>query len=121
LRVQRGSANFDLAFELWESAEGLEGRFDYSTDLFDAASIARLGAHYLSLLDRVLEQPDVPVESLALLSEAETGAAAGRLEPHRHAIPERRDLPGCSRPRSHAIPTPSRWTTDAMHQLREPE
>jgi hypothetical protein len=40
--VQKGTAIFDLACNLWQSATGIAGEIEYSTALFDAETIARL-------------------------------------------------------------------------------
>ena len=37
IEVQRGTATFDLALDMWDGPRGISGRFEYSTDLFDAA------------------------------------------------------------------------------------
>jgi amino acid adenylation domain-containing protein len=69
--VHPGTAKFDLAVNVWDGGRSLRLQADYSTDLFDDASMTRLLQHFEHVLQRVAEQPDAPVSSVSLLSEAE--------------------------------------------------
>ena len=69
--VERGSAVFHLALSLWEGPTALEGRIEYSTDLFDASTIDRLGEHLTTLLAALLAAPDAPVSSASMLTARE--------------------------------------------------
>lgn len=71
LGISRGTAIFDLAFSLGDSPEGLSGRFEYSTALFDAATIARMAGHFQVLLEAIIENPERRLSQLAILTEAE--------------------------------------------------
>ena len=71
LPVQRGAAIFDLALNLWESGEGFSGSIEFSTDLFEPATISRMVRHYARLLEAAVAEPDHPVARLPLLDEAE--------------------------------------------------
>jgi amino acid adenylation domain-containing protein len=62
---------FDLYLELEERTEGLIGRFIFSRDLFDEATIERMVGHYLTLLDSVTGAPETPLRSLAMLTGPE--------------------------------------------------
>ena len=42
LEIDKRTSVFDLAFNLWESSRGVEGRIEYSTDLFDQGYAARM-------------------------------------------------------------------------------
>ena len=68
---QRGTAKFDLRFDLWETSDGLRGQLEYSSDLFEPESIARMVTHYLVLLQGIGEHPDTPIHELPLLTRAE--------------------------------------------------
>src|SRR5262249_28477808 len=46
VEVEPGTARFDLMLELIDSDERLAGWLEYSTDLFEAATIARMAAHF---------------------------------------------------------------------------
>ena len=52
--VDPGIARVDLMLELMDSKEGLRGWFEYSTDLFEAETVARLAKHYAKLLGEVV-------------------------------------------------------------------
>jgi len=47
-------AKFDLTLELQETSDGLQGTFEYNTDLFNSETIKRLATHYLNLLEDIL-------------------------------------------------------------------
>ncbi|HTK11072.1 MAG TPA: amino acid adenylation domain-containing protein, partial [Ktedonobacteraceae bacterium] len=65
------TAQFDLSLEVLEGAEGLRCRFEYSTDLFDEATIIRLADHWQTLLAGIAADPRQPLSTLPLLSEEE--------------------------------------------------
>ncbi len=59
-----GAAKFDLYLELDERPEGILGRFLYSTELFDSATIQRMIGHWLALLQAVVDSPDCRLSDL---------------------------------------------------------
>jgi amino acid adenylation domain-containing protein len=69
--VERTSVMFDLAFDLFEAPDEVEGTIDYSTDLYDRETIARLAGHYEVLLAAAAADPDRPIAELPLLTERE--------------------------------------------------
>jgi amino acid adenylation domain-containing protein len=71
LEVQRAIAKFDLTLELIETAEGLQGTFEYNAQLFDETTIARMAAHWRRVLAEMVAQPDRRLAELALLTQAE--------------------------------------------------
>jgi amino acid adenylation domain-containing protein len=71
LEIQTGTAKFDLVMQLEESAQGLTGILEYSTELFDASTIQRLLGHFEVLLQGIIANQDSNISSLPLLSEAE--------------------------------------------------
>jgi amino acid adenylation domain-containing protein len=71
LSIERGLAKLDLTLEMAETEEGLEGYFEYNTDLFDGATIERLAASFRTLLSGLAAHPDRPVGDLPLLSNGE--------------------------------------------------
>jgi amino acid adenylation domain-containing protein len=64
-------ARLDLALDLVESPEGLRGAFEYASDLFDRATVARLAGHLQMLLSGALAEPDRRIAELPLLSGPE--------------------------------------------------
>jgi amino acid adenylation domain-containing protein len=65
------AAKFDLAVALTENPEGLRGTIDFNTDLFEAATVARLSAHFVQLLEAIVQNPDQRISELSLLEEHE--------------------------------------------------
>jgi amino acid adenylation domain-containing protein len=64
-------ARFDLTLELARVGEHLTGFFEYSTDLFDASTMARMAAHFRILLEAIVANPDEQISRLALLPASE--------------------------------------------------
>ena len=71
LDVLKGTAKFDLALEMWEAGDELEGRIEYSTDLFDGQTIRRMMDHLARVLCQAAEDPDRSIDALRLLSPEE--------------------------------------------------
>lgn len=69
--VDTGAAKVDLQLQLCERPEGILARFIYNTDLFDAATIARMAGHFQTLLQGVVAAPDQRLSVLPLLTPAE--------------------------------------------------
>jgi amino acid adenylation domain-containing protein len=66
-----GAVGFDLNFVLSESANGINCSLQYSTDLFDAATVQRMMRHFELLLQSVIRNPDQRLSMLSLASTAE--------------------------------------------------
>ncbi len=64
-------APFDLALALSETKQGLAGRLEYSTDLFDAETAGRLVEHLHHLLESATAHASRPLSLLSLLGEDE--------------------------------------------------
>jgi amino acid adenylation domain-containing protein len=71
LEIDPGTARFDITLEFWETPEGLRGRFEYSTDLFEAATIARMAGHLQTLLEGIVADPEQRLLQLPLLTTDE--------------------------------------------------
>ena len=71
LFVDNGTSKFDVSFELWETAEGISGRVEYSSDLFDPDAIRRILARYETLLEGIVAHPDRVISKLPLLTPEE--------------------------------------------------
>jgi hypothetical protein len=65
------TAKLDLSLYLHEVDQGLQGQFEYATDLFDRPTIERLAGCFGGILERIVADPDRPISELPLLSEAE--------------------------------------------------
>jgi amino acid adenylation domain-containing protein len=65
--VNPNIARFDLVLELVDDGAHVGGWIEYSTDLFDAATIARMAAHLTTLLEAVIANPQERISRLTLL------------------------------------------------------
>ena len=63
--------NFDLFFNLVETEDGIRVECDYSTDLFDEATVRRWIDHYRVLLEAVVADAGVPAVQARLMHERE--------------------------------------------------
>ena len=75
--VQRGSAIFDIAFTMLDVPGSLRGMLEYSTDLFDRETIARLDVHYRTFLQAVVTNPDMPLAEVSFITRRERAAVVG--------------------------------------------
>jgi amino acid adenylation domain-containing protein len=66
-----GDSMFDLLVQLEEARDGLVGYFTYSSDLYDAETVARIVANFQHVIAAGVAQPDVPISSLAVMTDAE--------------------------------------------------
>ncbi|HKG13542.1 MAG TPA: amino acid adenylation domain-containing protein, partial [Pyrinomonadaceae bacterium] len=73
VETERVTTQFDLSVDIAEDADGLLAVAEYSTDLFDAPTVARLLGHFRNVLERVAERPDESIARVPLLSGAERG------------------------------------------------
>ncbi len=58
--LDTATSKFDLALEL-PSIEGTMGYWEYSTDLFEEATIARWASDFEALLRALIDAPDTPI------------------------------------------------------------
>ncbi|RYZ40511.1 MAG: amino acid adenylation domain-containing protein, partial [Myxococcaceae bacterium] len=71
VEVPMDAAKFDLGLEIWEHRTGLSCRFEYSTALYDEATIVRMSEHLIGIAREAVAAPDVPLAHLPLLNPAE--------------------------------------------------
>jgi amino acid adenylation domain-containing protein/non-ribosomal peptide synthase protein (TIGR01720 family) len=69
-------AKFDITLNLMQTEHGLEGIWEYNTDLFETATIARLGDHFQQLLKAIVNHGDCPINQLPLMSDPERAQLA---------------------------------------------
>ncbi len=62
---------FDLSLFLSETPEGVRGRVEYNTGLFEARTMEGLLRHYQVLLESAIAQPNSLIARLPMLTEAE--------------------------------------------------
>jgi non-ribosomal peptide synthetase component F len=61
--VDNDAAKFDLALELPSSSKS-RGYFEYNTDLFEAATIARMADDFRALLAALMKEPDAMLKDV---------------------------------------------------------
>jgi amino acid adenylation domain-containing protein len=71
LEAAPGTAQLDLALELFDSGGAVAGWLEYNADLFTAATCGRLAAQYATLLDAFAAAPESRLSEVALLDEAQ--------------------------------------------------
>ncbi|MBZ4422263.1 non-ribosomal peptide synthetase [Myxococcus sp. RHSTA-1-4] len=71
LEVDTPAARFELELNLEETPSGYQGVLGYNTDLFDAATAARMAEHFLSLVEALVSRPEAPLASASMLTVAE--------------------------------------------------
>ncbi|MDB9520160.1 amino acid adenylation domain-containing protein [Roseofilum reptotaenium CS-1145] len=71
LSSQIATSRFDLTLSMEETDQGILGYWEYATDLFDAATIARMAGHLQVLLEAIAANPQQKIGELPLLTEAE--------------------------------------------------
>ncbi|HYH44687.1 MAG TPA: amino acid adenylation domain-containing protein, partial [Thermoanaerobaculia bacterium] len=76
LALPQRTAKFDLTLTVVDGPPPLSAALEFSTDLFDAATVRRFGEYWQRLLAGAAADPDTPLTGLPLLSEAEQSQLA---------------------------------------------
>jgi amino acid adenylation domain-containing protein len=84
LEAPSGTAKFELTLIAAESAEGLDLIMEYNSDLFDAATVDRMLAHFRVLLEAVVTNPDQPVGAMTMHGEDEQRQVVNALSGDRY-------------------------------------
>ena len=71
LKQANATAKLDLSLDMYETATGLVGGFEYNRDLFTPETINRMVGHFCTLLESIVDDPTQPISELSLLSEEE--------------------------------------------------
>jgi amino acid adenylation domain-containing protein len=92
VEVERVTTQFDLSFDVMENDEGLVVVAEYSTDLFNSASISSMLRRWQILLEGVVANPEARLDELPLLTGAEREQLLGGWNETRTAFPAQRSL-----------------------------
>ncbi|HEV2436447.1 MAG TPA: amino acid adenylation domain-containing protein [Verrucomicrobiae bacterium] len=65
------TAHFDLTLQILDTEQGLTATFVYNSDLFEAATIARMLGNFQTLLEAIVADPERRISDLPLLTETE--------------------------------------------------
>jgi|GEM_PF-597043 len=69
--VEAGTMRFDLSLSILEMEDGLGGRLEYDTNLFEPATASRLVQQFQTLISGVVLNPDQRISQLPLLTGVE--------------------------------------------------
>jgi amino acid adenylation domain-containing protein len=69
--LERRAATLDLVLLIIEATGSLSASIRFNTDLFDAATIARMAGHFHALLESVIRDPAATIGDLEILTDAE--------------------------------------------------
>jgi amino acid adenylation domain-containing protein len=69
--IEQQTAQFDLTLMAGEGPDGLIGAFEYNSDLFEKATIARWAESFSILLEEIISNPETPVTQLPVISVSE--------------------------------------------------
>ncbi|MCZ8242564.1 MAG: amino acid adenylation domain-containing protein [Microcystis sp. LE19-131.1A] len=72
LTTENDTAKFDLTLAMENTGAGLQGVWEYNTDLFDRSTIERLTGNFITLLEALVVNPQQPIFQLPLLTEVES-------------------------------------------------
>ncbi|WP_257460231.1 non-ribosomal peptide synthetase [Archangium lipolyticum] len=68
-----GTAKFELSLIMASGEKGLTGILEYSKEVFDASTAARMVGHFQVLLESIVAHPEAPLSKLPLLTAEERG------------------------------------------------
>ncbi|MBD2592895.1 amino acid adenylation domain-containing protein [Nostoc spongiaeforme FACHB-130] len=71
VKIDTKTAQFDLSVSIDITHQAVTALFEYNTDLFDAATIAKMLRHFENLLSGIAAEPQTRLSNLPLLSEAD--------------------------------------------------
>jgi amino acid adenylation domain-containing protein len=71
LEIDRRTSKFDLSLFIWEKKDELVCGYEYNTDLFEPATIARFHGHFQKLLEGFVARPESRISDYDLLPDSE--------------------------------------------------
>jgi amino acid adenylation domain-containing protein len=86
---EKGWAKFDVLLGMSERTTGLNTTWEYSTELFNAATVRRMMEHFRTLADSAANNADRRISQLPMLSESERAKMLVSWNPRRDPAPER--------------------------------
>jgi amino acid adenylation domain-containing protein len=92
--IGMSTAKFDLSFTLWEQfdkvgkAQGIVGRVEFATDLFERATVERLVARLQRVLEAIAQDPSQPIGHIEILQPEERVQLLAGWNDTAHAVQE---------------------------------
>ena len=71
LSMESTTVKFDLSLSISETDKGLQGSWEYNTDLFDVTTITRMVGHFQTILAGIVTNPQQRLAELPLLTATE--------------------------------------------------
>ncbi|MCP6763251.1 MAG: amino acid adenylation domain-containing protein [Fischerella sp. CENA71] len=71
IQIQRQISKFDLALTVYVRQNGLILEFEYTTDIFEQATIARIANNFVTLVQEVIRNPKSKIDHLSFLTDTE--------------------------------------------------
>ncbi len=81
LAVRAETSKFDLSLVIVEASGGFEALFEYRSDLFEERTVAQMAAHFVTLLQGIVADPDGALDLTAADGCSRAAAVAVRVEP----------------------------------------
>ena len=100
-----GISRYDLAVDVFQRDGTLDLFFEYNTDLFDASTIRRMQAHFVTILAGMVTEPANRISEICLLSQAEREDLLADAEPARTPFPSDRCVHELIREQCRCTPT----------------
>jgi len=69
--IDLGSAKYDLLFDVYAEQGRLHASIEFATERYSVADVERIAARYETLCTSALSHPELPLDELAMLPEAE--------------------------------------------------
>jgi amino acid adenylation domain-containing protein len=89
---EKGWSKFDVLLGMSERSTGLNTTWEYSTELFHEATVARMMEHFRTLAESAANNPDRPLSRLSMLSEGERAKLLVSWNAHGDPLPERESI-----------------------------
>jgi len=92
--IDVGTSKFELGLSIRDMGDELTGVFEYSTDLFDAATVEAFARQFQTLLRSIVAEPDSALSDLSALSDEERQVLIADVNRTGLPFPERQTLHG---------------------------
>jgi amino acid adenylation domain-containing protein/non-ribosomal peptide synthase protein (TIGR01720 family) len=94
LNFDAGISKYDLSLELIPEDRGLTYVIEYDINLFEEATIERMGIHYEMIVRSILGDPFAPIGKLEVISESETNELLSGVNQTERKYPLDETVPG---------------------------
>jgi amino acid adenylation domain-containing protein len=71
LEIDNKTSKLDLTLFMYQDENGLYGTIEYRTDLFKKSAIENMAGHYCTLLEKIVDDLNIPISEISLLNREE--------------------------------------------------